>query len=97
MSGNTLNAVAGSLDVREGLLMKDGNKRIRYIGPEPMRIPAGFYCVRKEWKRANTQIGLFKSLDMAANCAAHNPEYSVFDSFGSLVCPDAWKLETDQE
>lgn len=46
-------------------------KRIRYIGPEVMKIPAGFFCVRKEWEKASTQIGLFKSLDMAVNCAVH--------------------------
>lgn len=34
------------------------------------------------------QIGLFKSLDMATNCADHNPDYAVFDSSGNLVYPD---------
>ena len=63
-------------------------KKIRYIGPETMKIPDGFLCVRKEWERASTQIGLFKSPDMAINCADHNPEYSVFDSSGNLVYPD---------
>lgn len=62
-------------------------KRIRYIGPEAMKIPAGFLCVRKEWEKASTQIGLFKSLDMAVNCAVHNPTYSVFDSNGDRVFP----------
>lgn len=60
-------------------------KRIRYIGPEAMRIPSGFFCVRKEWERASTQIGLFKSLDMAKNCVDHNPGYAAFDDAGEIV------------
>ncbi len=67
-----------------------GKKIIRYIGPETMKIPPGFYCVRKEWQRASTQIGLFKSLDMATNCADHNPDYAVFDSSGNLVYPEGF-------
>ena len=64
-----------------------GRKRIRYIGPEAMKIPPGFFCVRKEWEKASTQIALFKSLDMAINTVNHNPDYFVFDSSGSRVYP----------
>ncbi len=60
-------------------------KRIRYIGPEAMKIPAGFFCVRKEWEKASTQIGLFKSLDMAVNCVNHNPGYIVFNDAGEQI------------
>lgn len=62
-----------------------GRKRIRYIGPEVMRIPSGFFCVRKEWERASTQIGLFKSPDMAKNCVDNNPGYAAFDDAGERV------------
>lgn len=60
-------------------------KRIRYIGPDAMKIPSGFFCVRKEWERVSTQIGLFKSLDMAKNCVDHNPEYCVYDDTGAQI------------
>ena len=63
-------------------------KRIRYIGPEAMKIPAGFFCVRKDWQKASTQIGLFKSLDMAVNCVVHNPGYFVFNDAGEQIYPE---------
>ena len=80
MYGNTSDAAAES----EGVTLMS-RKRIRYIGPETMKIPSGFFCVRKEWQKASTQIGLFKSLDMAINCVDHNPEYSVFDDAGKRL------------
>ncbi len=60
-------------------------KRIMHIGPEAMKIPVGFFCVREEWQRTSSQIGLFKSLDMAKNCVDHNPDYSVFDDTGKQI------------
>ena len=32
-----------------------------------------------------SQIGLFKSLDMAKNCVDHNPEYRVFNETGEQI------------
>ena len=74
-----------------------GKKRIRYIGPEAVKMPAGFFCVRKEWQRVSTQIGLFKSMDMATNCVDHNPGYAVFDSNGNLLYPEYRKNPAMEE
>ena len=60
-------------------------KSVRYMGPSVPNLRPGFYCVRKSWMNVKSQIGLFKSLDMAKNCVDHNPEYMVFDETGKQI------------
>ena len=60
-------------------------KHVRYVGPSVHALRPGFYCVRKSWMNVKSQIGLFKSLDMAKNCVDHNPEYRVFNETGEQI------------
>lgn len=46
-----------------------------------------YYRVRKTWGDASSQIGAFKELQYAKDCAVQNPGYSVFDSSGNKIYP----------
>lgn len=48
-----------------------------------------WYRVRKTWADAKSQIGAFRVLENAKNCADENPGYSVFDVNGvNIYTPD---------
>lgn len=44
-----------------------------------------WYRVRKTWEDSKSQIGAFKILGNAKNCADANPGYKVFDASGMVV------------
>lgn len=60
--------------------------------PEPAK--AELYRVRKTWSDAKSQKGAYKILANAKKCADANPGYSVFDSKGTLVYPENYRVHT---
>lgn len=60
--------------------------------PEPAK--AELYRVRKTWSDAKSQKGAYKILSNAKKCADANPGYSVFDSKGTLVYPENYRVHT---
>ena len=60
--------------------------------PEPAK--AELYRVRKTWSDAKSQKGAYKILANAKKCADANPGYSVFDSKGTLVYPENYRIHT---
>ena len=55
---------------------------------------AELYRVRKTWADAKSQKGAYKILANAKKCADANPGYSVFDSKGTLVYPENYRVHT---
>ena len=60
--------------------------------PEPAK--AELYRVRKTWADAKSQKGAYKILANAKKCADSNPGYSVYDSKGTLVYPEHYRVHT---
>lgn len=52
------------------------------------------YRVRKTWADSKSQKGAYKILANAKKCADANPGYSVFDSKGTLVYPENYRVHT---
>ena len=52
------------------------------------------YRVRKAWSDAKSQKGAYKILSNARKCADANPGYSVFDSKGTRVYPEEYRVHT---
>lgn len=62
--------------------------------PVPEHAKAELYRVRKTWADAKSQKGAYKILANAKKCADANPGYSVFDSKGTLVYPEHYRVHT---
>lgn len=50
-----------------------------------------YYCVRKSWEDAKSQLGAYKIIANAKACADKNPGYTVYDPNGKAVYPGAQK------
>ena len=55
---------------------------------------AELYRVRKTWADFKSQKGAYKILTNAKKCADANPGYYVFDSKGTLVYPENYRVHT---
>ena len=62
--------------------------------PVPEHAKAELYRVRKTWADAKSQKGAYKILANAKKCADSNPGYSVYDSKGTLVYPEHYRVHT---
>ena len=62
----------------------------------PVQEPAKteLYRVRKTWADSKSQKGAYKILANAKKCADANPGYSVFDSKGTLIYPENYRVHT---
>lgn len=49
--------------------------------------PGELYRVRKNWGDASSQVGAFRNLQNAKDCASANPGYGVFDGNGAKIYP----------
>jgi hypothetical protein len=49
--------------------------------------PVGYFRVRKTWKDKASQLGAFRVLQYARQCADKNPGYAVFNESGEQIYP----------
>ena len=56
-----------------------------------------YYRVRKTWEDRASQLGAFRVLQNARDCADANPGYAVFNESGEQIYPAAEQEQTQQE
>ncbi len=64
------------------------------VSPPAITEVKELYRVRKDWSDAKSQKGAYKILSNARKCADANPGYSVFDSKGTRVYLEDYRVHT---
>lgn len=89
--GNWMYARMGDLAAKVTAAL---GSKVDSVSPPAITEGKELYRVRKAWSDAKSQKGAYKILSNARKCADANPGYSVFDSKGTRVYPEEYRVHT---